>query len=386
MKTWIAALCCLPIHVLHPQHAAGIGFADFRPINRFDIQGNVAIGHSYAGEIEAPPNGLLVQGNTGIGVLQPGCALEVAGQTWLRDTLRLPGPLLHSLQSNGSSLVWQAASPVEWRAPAGNHRIDLRPSDGELHASGYLQSGALAGTGMQQVMADAQGRLVPGGSGLLTLNAGYQWQPSATTPAMVQVWYGSQGHQNQWSLKNAQGQTVASGGSGPSQHMAFQQSMPLSPGPYLLEAWDLGGDGWQTGYVQLLFSGYSFGPVQPQGAYQSWLVQVPATQVAVPVQNQMVAERLIRGHVGGDGMPLKGGGFEVQKTGVGVYIIRFSQAFADVPVALVSQAFESSGAMNYATSPVQLAAADAYQLRIETYDESGLPEDRAFSFMAIGAP
>lgn len=85
-------------------------------------------------------------------------------------------------------------------------------------------------------------------------------------------------------------------------------------------------------------------------------------------------------------MPMKGGGFEVQKTGVGVYIIRFSQAFADVPVALVSQAFESSGAMNYATSPVQLAAADAYQLRIETYDESGLPEDRAFSFMAIGAP
>jgi len=47
------------------------------PINLFDVQGNAAIGAGYAGVNTAPDNGLIVQGNVGIGTTSPWGLLSI---------------------------------------------------------------------------------------------------------------------------------------------------------------------------------------------------------------------------------------------------------------------------------------------------------------------
>ncbi|MBN1449271.1 MAG: hypothetical protein JXA28_15195 [Bacteroidetes bacterium] len=56
----------------------GIGTAD--PASTFDVKGNASIGSGYAGAIEAPANGMIVEGNVGIGEPYPSATLEVGGE------------------------------------------------------------------------------------------------------------------------------------------------------------------------------------------------------------------------------------------------------------------------------------------------------------------
>ncbi|HLP10562.1 MAG TPA: hypothetical protein VK177_01455 [Flavobacteriales bacterium] len=49
------------------------------PVSKFDVEGNVSIGTSYAGSIAAPANGLIVEGNTGLGVSNPAYNTEING-------------------------------------------------------------------------------------------------------------------------------------------------------------------------------------------------------------------------------------------------------------------------------------------------------------------
>ncbi|MGV3598704.1 MAG: tail fiber domain-containing protein [Bacteroidota bacterium] len=58
---------------------AGIGIWTPTPVNRLDINGSAAIGNAYAGTAAAPSNGLLVQGNVGIGTTSPAGRLHVEG-------------------------------------------------------------------------------------------------------------------------------------------------------------------------------------------------------------------------------------------------------------------------------------------------------------------
>lgn len=60
----------------------GIGLATIATIqNKLDVEGRVAIGAGYSGTSAAPSNGLIVQGNVGIGTASPtaGTALDVSG-------------------------------------------------------------------------------------------------------------------------------------------------------------------------------------------------------------------------------------------------------------------------------------------------------------------
>lgn len=60
----------------------GVGLAAAATIqNKLDVEGNVAIGAGYSGTSAAPANGLIVQGQVGIGTASPtaGTALDVTG-------------------------------------------------------------------------------------------------------------------------------------------------------------------------------------------------------------------------------------------------------------------------------------------------------------------
>jgi len=67
-----------------PTGNVGIGLLSGTPLkNKLDVAGSVAIGSSYAGVNTAPADGLIVQGNTGIGTPTPNGKFQVDGLTIL---------------------------------------------------------------------------------------------------------------------------------------------------------------------------------------------------------------------------------------------------------------------------------------------------------------
>lgn len=65
--------------ILSHAQSIGIGNSIFTPLNMLDVKGSMSIGTGYAGTNPAPVNGLLIEGNTGIGLINPGYKLDVNG-------------------------------------------------------------------------------------------------------------------------------------------------------------------------------------------------------------------------------------------------------------------------------------------------------------------
>jgi len=71
----------------------GIGPGFSVPLNKLDINGAAVVGVAYAGTNLAPTNGLLVQGNIGLGTASPNAnaSIDIFSSTQLQDRIRLSG-------------------------------------------------------------------------------------------------------------------------------------------------------------------------------------------------------------------------------------------------------------------------------------------------------
>ena len=98
-------------HVLVNAQNVGIGAASFTPLNRLDVKGNMVVGNNYSGVNTAPTNGMLIEGNTGIGTTLPTERLDVVGSIKFSASLMpnnnagLAGQVLRSA-GPGAAPVW----------------------------------------------------------------------------------------------------------------------------------------------------------------------------------------------------------------------------------------------------------------------------------------
>ncbi len=105
------------------------------PKNTLDINGGIVIGHTYAGYITAPTDGLLVKGNVGIGTTNPTEMLTVNGKI-LSEGVRIVGDV------PGSDFVFEKnyklmkLSDVE-KFVNENKRLPELPSAKEFKENGY---------------------------------------------------------------------------------------------------------------------------------------------------------------------------------------------------------------------------------------------------------
>lgn len=101
--------------------------------------GGAVIGGSYAGSVTAPAEGLLVQGNVGIGTMTPGQALDVQG------TARMTGFSLPTGASSGYVLTSNSVGIGTWK-PTTGASSGITFTDGSHTVTGSTQLTVTGGT------------------------------------------------------------------------------------------------------------------------------------------------------------------------------------------------------------------------------------------------
>lgn len=135
-----------------------------------------------------------------------------------------------------------------------------------------------------------------------------------------------------------------------------------------------------------------------KGGFQKYVFSINANTGDVRLTNNLSVPggvenlRMLRGVIASDGAVVGGAGFTVRRAAVGIYDMTFTQAFPVVPGATATQIF---GSLNSGTGDPTSAGGDprdnavivhlsANKLRIKTGDNVGNPSDRYFSFIVIG--
>lgn len=146
----------------------GIGSVVFAPQNMLDVKGAIVVGNAYSGVNTAPANGLLVQGNTGIGITAPTEKLDVAGNVKFSGALmpnNLPGVADQALLSNGVGVA------PKWGAyMAGINAIERW----------YYPPTTFNANTIYQVTATGVTGCTPGSSIFICLNGEWTTQPNIT--------------------------------------------------------------------------------------------------------------------------------------------------------------------------------------------------------------
>lgn len=91
-----------------------VGIGTTSPTNKLGVSGAAAIGSSYAGTYTAPSNGLLVQGNVGIGVTNAAAGfLYIAAGTTAKSQINLASSTAPTSPNNGD--IWFDGSALKIR-------------------------------------------------------------------------------------------------------------------------------------------------------------------------------------------------------------------------------------------------------------------------------
>jgi hypothetical protein len=197
------------------------------------------------------------------------------------------------------------------------------------------------------------------------------------------VWYSHYAANNHWKLVDSAGNVVDWGGPGKEQSWNRKQELELAAGRYRLHCMGIHPDGWNGGFVMLQGKGWQFGPVQPGNGASAWSFVVPEPQVSSKSDTTVQSfPQLLHGWIGAAGETVQGYGFDLEKHGVGLYRIRFRNAFSRPPTVVASPATVANRPIGIPLNMVQIAAVQTQDCWIEVFNYEGLPEDGGFTFMA----
>ncbi|MCD6595280.1 tail fiber protein [bacterium] len=108
-----------------------VGIGTDAPLNKFDVEGSVAIGSGYSGAESAPLNGLIVQGNVGIGTSAPLTRLHIVGNLFVDGSISITGGISDGTGlGNPGQILSSTGTGIDW--------IDYTPSaaDSDWQISG----------------------------------------------------------------------------------------------------------------------------------------------------------------------------------------------------------------------------------------------------------
>jgi hypothetical protein len=96
--------------------AQGFGVGTASPVSKLDVNGNLTIGATYAGTTAAPANGVLIQGNVGIGLTAPNGRLHLYEATGTTITSLAGTLILQHGNSGGTSgiLFKSSVEPTDY--------------------------------------------------------------------------------------------------------------------------------------------------------------------------------------------------------------------------------------------------------------------------------
>jgi len=134
----------------------GIGSSSFTPLNMLDVKGTMVIGTGFAGINTAPADGLLIQGNVGIGITSPSTKFQVGPGT--SNTF---SPVA-MLGADGGNAILHAISLVNSRAGALGNGVAIDFHNG----SSWSPTGQISVVQAGAAVTDAEMRFLTYNGGL----------------------------------------------------------------------------------------------------------------------------------------------------------------------------------------------------------------------------
>jgi hypothetical protein len=130
-----------PANGLIVQGNVGLGTATVA--NRLDVEGGAAIGASFSGTNAAPSNGLIVQGRVGVGTNNPGAGLEVSSNTasqsaFTANQLQAGVHIARFRQNGVNRLVITDQGRIGIGTDFPTEHLDIE--GGNIYVQGYVQA------------------------------------------------------------------------------------------------------------------------------------------------------------------------------------------------------------------------------------------------------